>query len=38
MEKIYYDLIKSGRKTIEDVPARLRAAVQELLDADGKDV
>lgn len=37
MAKIYYTLIKAGRKTIEDVPAKLRAAVQELLDADRKD-
>ena len=34
MAKIYYRRIKQGRMTIEDVPARWREAVQELLDAD----
>ena len=34
MAKIYYNLIKKGLKTIEDVPQELRAAVQILLDAD----
>lgn len=36
MEKVYFELIKKGRKTIEDVPERIRAAVQALLDADAK--
>lgn len=31
MAKIYYSLIIKGLKTIEDVPARYREAVQELL-------
>lgn len=35
MAKIYYKRIKAGIMTIEDVPERWRAAVQELLDADG---
>ena len=34
MTKIYYDLIKTGYKTIDDVPLRWRDAVQMLLDAD----
>ncbi len=34
MAKIYYRRIKAGRMTIEEVPARWRDAVQELLDAD----
>lgn len=34
MIKIYADLIRKGLKTIEDVPERIRAAVQELLDGD----
>ena len=34
MAKIYYNLIKKGLKTIDDVPAKLKDAVQALLDAD----
>ena len=34
MPKIYYRLIKEGKKTIEDVPEKDRSAVQALLDAD----
>lgn len=34
MARIYYDLIKKGLRTIDDVPLRWRAEVQELLDAD----
>ena len=34
MAKIYYRMIKSGRMTIDEVPARWRASVQEMLDAD----
>lgn len=37
MAKIYYDLIKKQLKTIEDVPAKWREAVQALLDADKED-
>lgn len=33
MAKIYATLIKKGLKTIKDVPASLRDAVQALLDA-----
>lgn len=32
MAKVYYNLIIKGLKTIDDVPERLRAEVQELLD------
>ena len=32
MVKIYAELIRKGLKTIEDVPERLREAVQALLD------
>lgn len=34
MAKVYANLIKKGLKTIDDVPATLRKAVQALLDAD----
>ena len=34
MAKLYYDLIKKGLKTIEQVPVKWRAEVQALLDAD----
>lgn len=34
MAKVYYDLIKAGYRTIEQVPLTWRAAVQALLDAD----
>lgn len=34
MAKIYYNLIKKGLKTIDDVPAKIREEVQALLDAD----
>ena len=31
MAKIYADLIRKGVKTIEDVPAKLRAEVEKLV-------
>lgn len=31
MAKVYADLIRKGRKTLEDVPSRLRAEVEALL-------
>lgn len=34
MAKIYADLIRKGKKTIDDVPAKLRDEVQAILDAD----
>lgn len=33
MAKVYYNLIIKGLKTIDDVPRRLRAEVQALLNA-----
>lgn len=32
MAKIYYNLIKKGLKTIDDVPTNLKEQVQALLD------
>ncbi len=32
MAKIYYNLIKKGLKTIEDVPEIIRAEVEKLLE------
>lgn len=34
MVKVYYNLIKKGLKTIDDVPGKWRAAVEELLAAE----
>jgi len=34
MAQIYYNLIREGLKTIEDVPIRWRDEVQALLDTD----
>ena len=34
MAQIYYNLIKKGLRTIEQVPIRWRADVQALLDAE----
>lgn len=34
MAKVYADLIRKGLKAIADVPDRIRADVQALLDAD----
>lgn len=34
MAKVYADLIKKGLKTIDDVPAKLKDAVQAVLDVD----
>lgn len=31
MEKIYADLIRKGKKTIDDVPKTLKKKVQEIL-------
>lgn len=35
MAKIYAELIKKGLKTIDDVPEKLREAVQKILDGEG---
>ena len=37
MAKIYYNRIKAGIMTIEEVPSRWRAAVQTLLDNDNTE-
>jgi hypothetical protein len=34
MAKIYYNLIKKGLKTIDDVPSNIREEVQTLLDSE----
>ena len=34
MAQVYADLIKKGLKTIDDVPAKLKDAVQAILDVD----
>lgn len=34
MAKIYYNRIKAGIMTIDEVPARWRATVQKMLDED----
>ena len=33
MAKVYADLIKKGLKTIDDVPERLRADVEKILNS-----
>ena len=33
MAKVYADLIRKGVKTIDDVPSKLKKAVQAILDA-----
>jgi len=35
---IYYNLVKAGRRTIDQVPANLREEVQAMLDADKSPV
>lgn len=37
MAKIYFNRIKAGIMTIEDVPLRWRAAVQKLLDEEEQE-
>ena len=37
MAKIYYNRIKAGIMTIEEVPARWRAAVKAMLDEDEQE-
>jgi hypothetical protein len=34
MVKVYADLIRKGLKTIDDVPERIRAEVQAILDSE----
>ena len=33
MIELYYQLVKAGKRTIEQVPERYRAEVQEMLNA-----
>lgn len=37
MAKIYYNRIKAGIMTLEDVPARWRAAVEKMLEEDEEE-
>lgn len=37
MAKVYYNRIRSGAITIDDVPAKQKDQVQALLDADTKE-
>ncbi len=37
MAKLYYDLIKAGYRTIDQVPIKWQADVQVLLDAEGEE-
>lgn len=37
MAKVYYELIKKGVKTLNEVPAKLKKQVQEMLEADSND-
>ena len=34
MAKVYADLIRKGYKSLEDVPDKLKAEVQEILEGD----
>lgn len=34
MAKIYANLIRAGRKTLDDVPAKLRVEVEKILNGD----
>lgn len=34
MAKVYAELIRKGYKTLEDVPDKLKAEVQEILEGD----
>ena len=36
MAKIYAELIRKGRKTLDDVPAKLRGEVEALLEEDNE--
>lgn len=36
MAKIYAELIRKGRKTLDDVPSKLRAEVEALLEEDNE--
>ena len=38
MVQVYVDLIKKGKKTIDDVPERIREQVRKALEDQGYDV
>ena len=38
MAKVYADLIRKGLKTIDDVPEKLKVAVQEILDKEMQEI
>lgn len=38
MAIVYYNLIKTGKRTIEQVPLKLRDEVEALLNEDNRDV
>ena len=37
MAKLYYNLIKAGKKTLDDVPLRWREEVRKMLEAENED-
>ena len=37
MAKLYYDLIKANKKTLDDVPLRWREEVRKMLEAENED-
>lgn len=37
MAKLYYNLIKAGKKTIDDVPLKWREEVRKMLEAENED-
>ena len=37
MAKIYYEAVKSGKRTLDSVPKRWRGAVAAMLEADKKN-
>ncbi len=37
MAKLYYNLIKAGKKTLDDVPLKWREEVRKMLEAENED-
>lgn len=37
MAKLYYNLIKAGKKTLDDVPLKWREEVKKMLEAENED-
>ncbi len=37
MAKLYYNLIKANKKTLDDVPLRWREEVKKMLEAENED-